>query len=666
MIMSSSHQNPGPKNGQFYNGVGVCRISTAHQDGRSLDDQGASYHGWMTQNYGNNFKLSLIKGTGSGEDLTRPELLELWERLEKGDIDVVITEDLGRIARRLEASLFCEVAEDTSTRVVAINDHVDTADANWRMSSLFASLRHETYNRDTSCRIRRTFRNRFMQGDVVQSLPYGYLKPRAHASDCECSKLPEAESVYDEIFRRLEEGQTFAKVADWLNEQGIPTGTACRTETWNGSLLATIVRNPILKGLRQRNRRITKRVNKTGKRKTEPAPAEMLLEREVPHLAFIEPERYDRVIRLLAQRGKKYQRADGVRNDPRAGIPKKQTRWPGQQLRCGVCGRLFVWGGHGRKDRLMCNGARGHRCWNSMTVDGPALARTTADEVRKQIEILPGFDVTWIQKLQEETTELSGRNDGQVRELETELSKVKSEVNNLLDFICSGAQKSESVATRLQNAEKRQAEIHDAIDALKRQRPREVNLPSMVELRRVARESFADLSIESREFSELMRKVVDDFHVLPFQLIGGGHPQPICTFKLNLSTLLAGSDPQVLRQIRCLNVHCVVDLTSAPQYERIRNDVVRMQKQGMLQRAIAAQLDVTQTAVQHAASLQKEMEALGLKSPWIPVLTDDAVRTTFKRISHARYQFQPLQGFERPKSIAPREVEDHEKGDEPN
>lgn len=666
MIMSNSHQDPGPKNGQFYNVLGVCRISTVHQDGKSLDDQKTLYEESLTRTYGDLFRLSVIQSTGSGEDLTRPALQELRDRVEKGDIDIVITEDLGRIARRMDAFRFCEEAEDSYTRVYAINDGVDTFEENWRMSSMFACIRHETYNRDTSRRIQRTLRSRFAQGGVVQSLPYGYLKPHAHASDSECSKLPEAESVYDEIFRRLEEGQTFAQVADWLNKQGIPTGPACRAQTWNGSLLATVVRNPILKGLRQRNRRVTKRVNKTGKRKTEPAPADMLLERQVPHLAFIEPERYDRVIRLLAQRGEKYRRADGVRNDPRAGIPKKQTRWPGQQLRCGVCGRLYVWGGHGRKDRLMCNGAREHKCWNAMTVDGPTAARAIADEIRTKIELLPDFDNAWLHQLQEATAALSGVNDRKMQELQTALSCVSREVANLVEFICTGQGKSESVAARLKEAERRQTEIQDAMVALGRQRPQAVNLPPMEELRQIARESFANLAVESREFGELMRKVVDNLYVLPFQLIGGGHPQPMCTFKLNLATLLANTNPEVLRQIQFLNMSCVVNLTTAPQYEQIRNDVVRMQKEGMLQRAIAAQLNVTQTAVQHAASLQREMEALGVKSPWIPVLTDDAVRKTFKRISHARYQFQPLPGFERPKSIDPTEVESLEKGDEPS
>ena len=665
MMMSNSHQDPGPKNGQKFKVIGVARISTVHQDGKSLDDQRAYYTEWLHRNYGENFELDVIQSRGSGEDLERPELQELRDRVDTGDVDLVISEDLGRIARRVDAYKFCETAADYGTRVVAVNDFIDTAQDGWKAISMLACMRHEAYNQDTSLRIRRSQRNRFTQGGVVQSFPYGYVKPHPHASDSECSKLPEAESVYDEIFLRLEEGQTFAQVADGLNEQGIPTGPACQVEKWNGSLLATVVRNPILKGVRQRNRRVTKRINKTGKRKTEPAPADMLLERQVPHLAFIAPERYDRVIRLLAQRGEKYRRADGVRNDPRAGIPKKQTRWPGQQLRCGVCGRLYVWGGHGRKDRMMCNGAREHKCWNAMTVDGPTLARTIADKIRTQIELLPDFDNAWVQQLQTEAAQLAGANDRSLQELLSDRAKVDREIENLLNLVADGGGEIKSVSARLRDCERRKTEILNATAALVRQRPRDVNLPPMEELRQIARDSFAYLAVGSREFGELMRKVVDDLHVLPYQLIGGGHPQPMCTFKLNLATLLADSNPKVLRQIQCLNVDCVVDLTTAPQYEQIRKDVVRMQKEGMLQRAIAAQLNVTQPAVQHAVALQKKMEAIGLKSPWIPVLTDDAVRKTFKRISHARYQFQPLPGFERPTSIDPTNIENPEKGVEP-
>jgi DNA invertase Pin-like site-specific DNA recombinase len=648
--MNYASQTLQPKNGQFFSVLGVCRISTSHQNGRSLDDQRALYVEWLEQEYGKNYRLDVIQGTGSGEDLTRPALQELQDRLEKGDLDVVITEDLGRIARRLAASQICEIAEDVGTRVVAINDHVDTSNPDWRMSSMFACLRHETYNRDTSSRIRRSLRNRFSQGDVVQSLPYGYFKPHAHASDSECSKLPEAQEIYDQVFRRLEDGQTFAQVSDWMNEQKVPTGSACRTPIWTGSLLATVIRNPILKGVRQRNRRVTVRINRTGRRKTEPATPDMLLERHVPHLAFIEPLRYDRVIRQLRLRNQKYRRAESVRNDPRAGISKKQTRWPGQHLRCGVCGRLFVWGGHGRNDRLMCNGVREHHCWNSVTVHGTTLSQALAAEVRRQIEILPDFDAKWLEQLNSEAASLLAANDLQRQQLEQELAHARREVENLIDFI-SGGHRSDSIAARLRIAESRQTEIHDAIDLLTHQRPVEVQLPPAEELRQLANAAFANLAVESRDFGDLMRTVIDNLYVLPFHLLGGGHPQPRCSFTLNLSTLLHGCDLMVLRQLSILSLPCAVDLTVAPQYERIRPDVIAMRAQRMTERNIAAQLGVTVTAVQHAASLQRKMDAQGLTSPWVPILNEEAVRKTFKRVHHARYQFQPLPGFEHPRQL---------------
>src|SRR5690606_24229117 len=131
---------------------------------------------------------------------------------------------LGRICRRVHAHVFCENAVDVQTRVIAINDHVDTAIEGWELSSHFAVMRHETYNKDTSKRIRRSLRNRFSQGGVVQCLPYGYIKPHAKATDAECYKDPDAEPIYQEWFRRLEEGQTYTEIADWLIAGKVPLG----------------------------------------------------------------------------------------------------------------------------------------------------------------------------------------------------------------------------------------------------------------------------------------------------------------------------------------------------------------------------------------------------------------------------------------------------------
>ncbi len=64
-------------------------------------------------------------------------------------------------------------------------------------------------------------------------------------------------------------------------------------------MVGRVVRNPILKGVRVRNPKMTRRVNSTGRRKSINAPPEELLERPCPHLAFVTVERYDRLLRPL-------------------------------------------------------------------------------------------------------------------------------------------------------------------------------------------------------------------------------------------------------------------------------------------------------------------------------------------------------------------------------
>jgi len=61
-------------------------------------------------------------------------------------------------------------------------------------------------------------------------------------------------------------------------------------------MVRRITHNPILKGIRVRNDRMAQPVNKTGKPISVKAPPEERLERFCPHLVFIDPERYDRVI----------------------------------------------------------------------------------------------------------------------------------------------------------------------------------------------------------------------------------------------------------------------------------------------------------------------------------------------------------------------------------
>ena len=163
---------------------------------------------------------------------------------------------------------------DNKVRLIAVNDRVDTAEDGWEDSAFISTWHHERSNRDTSERIKRSLRNRFVQGGVCMTFPYGYIKPPDTKSDAECRKDPDAEPIYDEWFARLERNETYAEVSDWLNQRGIPTGPWCDQKYWDGTLVGLVTRNPILKGQRQRNKRVSRRVNKTGRHRSEKAPPE--------------------------------------------------------------------------------------------------------------------------------------------------------------------------------------------------------------------------------------------------------------------------------------------------------------------------------------------------------------------------------------------------------
>ena len=87
----------------------VARISTDHQDLKSLEDQEAKCRRYITDNYQGKVEFEVLASRGSGEHLDRKELGQLEELIESRRIDVVIAEDLSRICRRRKAYDLCEM-----------------------------------------------------------------------------------------------------------------------------------------------------------------------------------------------------------------------------------------------------------------------------------------------------------------------------------------------------------------------------------------------------------------------------------------------------------------------------------------------------------------------------------------------------------------------------
>jgi site-specific DNA recombinase len=373
----------------------VCRVSDpgpGKQDIRSLADQEALYRHWLREHTTLPVEIAVVAGSGSGEWLERKEYLQLVEMVESDEYDVGLTEDLGRILRRIQAHMFCESCVDHRTRLIALNDHVDTCEPGWEDRSIFAAWHHERSNRDTSDRIKRSHRNRFEQGRCLALPIYGYHKVPGGKTDDDLEKIPEAVPIYEEWFRRLDDGRTYSEIADWLNETGVAPGPYSRNTKWDCPMVTRTSHNWLLKGLRFRNKRKTRRINNPGRYKSEKAEPKDLLLRHVPHLAFFDDAYYDRVIAKADARNAKFRRNGNGTPAPCQDRPKKRTRFPGQTVYCGICGRLYVFGGHGQRDHLMCEGAREYKCWNGITFSGPLAARKISEAALSEVCLLEDFN----------------------------------------------------------------------------------------------------------------------------------------------------------------------------------------------------------------------------------------------------------------------------------
>jgi hypothetical protein len=243
--------------------------------------------------------------------------------------------------------------------------------------------------------------------------------------------IPYAEGMIE----RLEQGQYYSDVADWLNRENVPLPEGSRSKRWTPELVRYQIENTMFKGVRERNRKISKRINKSGRRVSVKAPPGELLQRQVPHLAIVPAVRHDRLIAMLTERNAKYTVAQRGRKDPRKDKPKKRTRWPGQQIICATCGNIFVFGAHGQKTHMMCNGASRYECWNGITFDADLAVPRMAQVVFDCIASFPEFDSTMQEMLEKEAELLLSDRKVRNERIRQDLSRVQREIDNLTEAI---------------------------------------------------------------------------------------------------------------------------------------------------------------------------------------------------------------------------------------
>lgn len=163
----------------------------------------------------------------TGVNFDRPAFQAMLTDIKSGTINCVIVKDLSRFGRNyIEAGRYIEkIFPYLGIRFIAINDQIDTAsdmNASEELLIPFKNLINDAYCRDISIKVRSHLEIKRKNGAYIGSFaPYGYRKSPKNKNQLIIDEP--AADVVRRIFQWKIEGMSGAKIADKLNELGIPT-----------------------------------------------------------------------------------------------------------------------------------------------------------------------------------------------------------------------------------------------------------------------------------------------------------------------------------------------------------------------------------------------------------------------------------------------------------
>ena len=251
----------------------------------------------------------------SGIDRNRPAFNAMIQAASEHRFDVVLAKTQSRFTRDMELVekyLHGKFIE-WGVRFIAVVDHVDTDDTANKKSRQINGLINEWYLEDLSANVRSVLNHKRKEGQYIASFAlYGYQK----APDAKGKLVidPEAAEVVKRIFALALSGMGAHKIAQILNEEGVPSPTAYKQQNgkryhlarktpcgslWSSGTIYQMLHNQTYAGDLVQGRH--KKVSYKSKR-TVWLPKSQWIVVENTHEAIIDKDTYDTVQRIMQRR----------------------------------------------------------------------------------------------------------------------------------------------------------------------------------------------------------------------------------------------------------------------------------------------------------------------------------------------------------------------------
>lgn len=497
-----------------------ARYSTDLQRDASIEDQQRELRRFIEANEGSEeVTTHLCDRAESGASLDRAGMQELLGLVRSRKVDVIVTEDMSRIARNNADSMtFLRELEFFNVQLIGVATGFDSSQPGARYQAVFEGFKNEDYIRDVAYKSRRGLEGRARAGFSTGGLPYGYRS--TPVTDANGDTIGYRLAIFDEeaaVLRRIFEmylnANSVARIAARLNEERVTLPrpkrkTKQRRAGWVDSTIRFMLHNEAYVGRWTFKKREWRKRPGTNKRQPRlRAPSEVMTI-DHPELRIIDDETWSAVQQRLAETHARYTKtADGA---PKGrGITGGSTNYLLSGLMiCGCCGAPMVICGGSATKYYWCGDSRKRGTCSNKTSLREDIARSCILNALNARYASPKAIDYLRQRIAGHLGNVGRGINAELEERRARLARTEECIQNLVSFIAAG-NASESVANALKDLEAQARTEKASIAAIIDSAEKPVRLPTPDDLLSRARRLSTLLVSDPTRGREALRRLFE-------------------------------------------------------------------------------------------------------------------------------------------------------------
>ena len=507
-----------------------ARYSSENQRPESIEDQiSACRRLAADQNYAIAEPHIYTDKAASGARKDRPGLAALLSASEEKSFEVVLVDDLSRLARDnlLMLSILAELRFQ-GVRIVSVADGLDSNDEDATVGIQVRGIFNELQLMDLRKKTLRGQIGQKQRGFSVGERTFGYKsvpvgtmrmdkKGRPRPDGYRMVIEPREAAVVVRIFEEFANGTAKAAIVRRLNEEGV-SGRFRSSKGWSAGTLQRILKNPKYMGKWVWNKTETRRDPRTGRRRPFPKPESEWIVHEDESLRIVSQELWDKVQERIKEVSKTWPGGKGKRGFSKQNgsrVKHYPTHLLSGMMVCEQCGASIAQVSGKGGGYYGCLGQTRGSCDNRLLVRRKLAERIVLSAVRDKIACPEAFTYL-LERVEQEVQKLSKDVPETIRLKETELDAEKRRVHNFVEFVAEG-RSSRALAEALAASERKVEELQIEVDALRKSRDAVFQAPPRAWIEERIQTLQAVLEQRTAQSALILRKLLGTVKLEPTQ-----------------------------------------------------------------------------------------------------------------------------------------------------